>query len=121
MAVKRYKKDPRSTSERDADAAVLVGFDGGKMLRVSAADEDRAIREVERRREERRDLVALLGRELGVLRRAHGLSQESVARALGTNKSNISRIESGRYGGLTIERFIAVLEAFDALGKRSAA
>ena len=54
---------------------------------------------------------------LRTVRKAHGLSQEAVARAVGTNKSNISRIESGRHGGLTVERFIAVLEAFDALGR----
>jgi len=59
---------------------------------------------------------------IGVLRRAHGLTQDQLARAVGTAKSNISRLESGGYGGLTVERFIAVLDAFNALerGRRSA-
>ena len=121
MAIRRYKKDPRSTGERRADDELLREFEGGATLKVSAADELRAVEHVVRRRDERRDLVALLGRELGVLRRAHGLSQEAVANVVGTNKSNISRLESGRYGGLTIERFIAVLEAFDALGRQRSA
>ncbi|MSP63460.1 MAG: XRE family transcriptional regulator [Myxococcales bacterium] len=47
------------------------------------------------------------------------LTQDQVADAVGTKKSNISRLESGRYGGLTIERFIALLDAFQALGRRS--
>jgi transcriptional regulator with XRE-family HTH domain len=63
--------------------------------------------------------VASLGKELGVLRRAHGLTQDQVAVALGTKKSNISRLESGQYGGLTIEYFMAVLDAFRALGEAS--
>ena len=121
MAVKRYKKDPRSVDQARADDAVLRGFEQGELLQVSAVAQKRAMLEVKRRRDQRRDLVALLGKELGVLRRAHGLSQESVARAMGTNKSNISRLESGRHGGLTVERFIAVLEAFDALGRRRSA
>lgn len=90
-------------------------FEHGEFLRVEPAAEREAIEHVEGRHRARRELVATLGKELGVLRRAHGLTQEQVARAVGTNKSNISRLESGRYGGLTVERFIAVLDAFQAL------
>ena len=116
MTIRRYKKDPRTATQKRADREVLRAVESGAFLRVSTAVERAAIEHVRGRREERRDVVATLGRELGVLRRAHGLTQEEVARAVGTNKSNISRIESGRYGGLTIERFIALLEAFQALG-----
>lgn len=121
MAIKRIRKDPRSAAEQRADKDLLRSFERGKVLQVQAGVVDKAVEHVLGRRADRRDLVALLGRELGVLRRAHGLSQEAVAHAVGTNKSNISRLESGRYGGLTVERFIAVLEAFDALGRQRSA
>jgi transcriptional regulator with XRE-family HTH domain len=74
---------------------------------------------VQRRYQARRETVAALGKELGVLRRAHGLSQDQVAIAMGTKKSNISRLESGRYGGLTIEYFMAMIDAFRALDRAS--
>lgn len=116
MPVRRYRKDPRTAAQRRADEAVLQGFERGELLAVDPALEREAIDFVERRHQARRDLVATLGQELGVLRRSHGLTQDQVARAVGTHKSNISRLESGRYGGLTIERFIAVLDAFQVLG-----
>jgi transcriptional regulator with XRE-family HTH domain len=47
------------------------------------------------------------------------LTQDQVAVALGTKKSNISRLESGHYGGLTIEYFMAVIDAFRALDQAS--
>ena len=118
MAVRRYKKDPRSREERAADEEVLQGFERGEFLDVDQAVDRAAVEHVQRRYRLRRELVATLGKELGVLRRAHGLTQEQVAQVVGTNKSNISRLESGRYGGLTVERFIAVLDAFQALGNR---
>lgn len=121
MALRRYRKDPRSRSEQSADEDMLRKFERAEVLRVEPRVEREAVELVMRRRGDRRELVALLGRELGVLRRAHGLSQEQVARVVGTNKSNISRLESGRYGGLTVERFIAVLEAFEALSRRRSA
>jgi DNA-binding XRE family transcriptional regulator len=117
MAVQHYRSDPRSEVDRRADEEVLRRFESGEILQVDGALEQQAMAYVQRRREDRRHLVATLGRELGVLRKAHGLTQETVARAVGTNKSNISRLESGRYGGLTVERFIAVLDAFDALAR----
>lgn len=116
MPVQHYRKDPRTEDQRRADQAVLRGFEHGEILAVEPAAEQEAIDYVERRYQARRELVATLGQELGVLRRAHGLTQDQVARAVGTNKSNISRLESGRYGGLTVERFIAVLDAFQVLG-----
>ena len=116
MTVRRYRKDPRDRDQRAADEEVLRRFEAGKFLRASQIAERSAMEHIQRRNRSRRDLVATLGKELGVLRRAHGLTQAQVASALGTNKSNICRLESGRYGGLTVERLIAVLEAFQALG-----
>jgi transcriptional regulator with XRE-family HTH domain len=119
MAVRYYRKDPRSGEEKRADDELLRRFRKGEVLQVAPASEREAIDYVQRRHQMRRDLVAALGKELGVLRRAHGLTQEEVACAVGTAKSNISRLESGRYGGLTVERFVAVLDAFEALGRRA--
>jgi len=121
MTVRRYRRDPRDSDARASDEEVLRRFERGEFLHVDQAAERRAVEHVQRRYALRRELVATLGKELGVLRRAHGLTQEQVARAVGTHKSNISRLESGRYGGLTVERFIAVVDAFRALGDRAEA
>ena len=120
MSVRHYRKDLRETAERRADEKVLQLFSRGKFLAVDPEIERDAVDYVQRRYQARRETVASLGKELGVLRRAHGLTQEQVALALGTKKNNISRLESGQYGGLTIEYFIAVLDAFRALGDRTA-
>jgi DNA-binding XRE family transcriptional regulator len=117
MAIRHYRRDPRTSAEKQADEDVRRRFERGEFLAVDPSIEKQALEYVQRRYEARRDIVATLGKEIGVLRRAHGLTQDQLARAAGTAKSNISRLESGRYGGLTVERFIAVLDAFDALGK----
>lgn len=119
MTIRRYKKDSRRPEDRSADEEVLRQFEKGEFLDVDPNAEQQAVEHVGRRYEARRQLVAMLGKELGILRRAHGLTQEQVAHAVGTNKSNISRLESGRYGGLTVERLMAVLEAFEALSDDS--
>ena len=117
MSVRHYRKDPREAAERRADEKVLQLFSRRKFLAVEPGIERDAVDHVQRRYQARRETVASLGKELGVLRRAHGLTQEQVALALGTQKGNITRIESGQYGGLTIEYFIALLDAFRALGE----
>ena len=38
-----------------------------------------------------------VARQLKEMRRAQGMTQESLAELVGTKKSNISRLESGRY------------------------
>src|SRR6266568_277022 len=101
MPVRRYRKDPRTGAEQRADESVRRLFERGDFLEVNAVAEREAVDHVQRRYQARRETVASLGKELGVLRRAHGLTQDQVAVALGTKKSNISRLESGRYGGLT--------------------
>ena len=119
MTVRRYRRDPRTVTERRADESVRRLFEQGKLLEVGGVVEREAIDDVQRRYQARRETVATLGKELGVLRRAHGLTQDQVAVALGTKKSNISRLESGHYGGLTIEYFMAVIDAFRALDEAS--
>ena len=119
MSVRRYRHDPRTAAEKRADASALRLFQQGDFLSVDRTVERDAMAHVQRRYQARRETVASLGKELGILRRAHGLTQEQVAVALGTQKSNISRLESGQYGGLTIEYFIAVLDAFRVLGQAS--
>ena len=119
MTVRRYRRDPRTVTERWADESVRRLFEWGKLLEVGGVVEREAIDHVQRRYQARRETVATLGKELGVLRRAHGLTQDQLAVALGTKKSNISRLESGHYGGLTIEYFMAVIDAFRALDEAS--
>jgi DNA-binding XRE family transcriptional regulator len=106
--------------ERVADDRARRLFERGEFLEVDPRAEREAIEDVRRRYQARRETVASLGKELGVLRRAHGLTQEQVAATLGTKKSNISRLESGRYGGLTIEYFMAVIDVFRVLETTSA-
>jgi len=121
MPIRRYRKDPRTVAERESDNEVLELFEQGDFLGVDPTAEREAIDQVQSRHQARRETVAALGKELGILRRAHGFTQEQVALVLGTKKSNISRLESGQYGGLTIEYFMAVIDAFRALeGARSA-
>jgi len=115
MPVRHYRKDPRSAEQQRADERVLRLFERGSFLKVDPAVERAAADHVQSRYQARRQTVATLGKELGVLRRAHGLTQEQVALALKTKKSNVSRLESGQYGGLTIEYFLAVLDAFRTL------
>jgi DNA-binding transcriptional regulator YiaG len=115
VPIRRYRKDPRATAERNADEKALRRFERGEFLKVDPRIEQEAVIHVESRHQARRETVATFGKELGILRRAHGLTQEQVAFALGTKKSNVSRLESGQYGGLTIEYFLAVLDAFRTL------
>lgn len=106
-------------AEKRADGSVRHLFERGQLLGVDPDVEREAVEHVQRRYQARRETVASLGKELGVLRRAHGLTQDQVAVALGTKKSNISRLESGQYGGLTIEYFMAIIDAFRALAEAS--
>ena len=115
MPIRRFKQDPRTNAQRRADEQVYSQFERGEFLRIQASTERRAVEAVTQRQEERRRLVATLGVRLGLLRRANALTQPQLARVLGTSKSNISRLESGRDSGLTVERFIAVEDAIRSL------
>lgn len=115
MAIKKRQRDPRTEAERRADEEVLTKFESGKFLAIAPKREAEAIKRIERAYETRRRVAATLGTQLGILRRGRGMSQEQLARMVGTKKSNISRLESGRYGGLSIERFLAVLQTLSEL------
>jgi DNA-binding XRE family transcriptional regulator len=121
MPIRRYLNDPRTEAQRRADEELLAAFERGDVLRVPGSVERAAIEALSRRRAERRQFAASLGVRLGLFRRAHGISQQQLARVLGSTKSNISRLESGRDGGLTVERFIAVEEAVRLLAGRTVA
>ena len=118
MPIRRYRRDPRSGPQRRADEQALANFERGEFLRVEPSIEKAAIDFVTRRRTERRTFAASLGVRLGLLRNAHGLSQQQLARVLGTSKSNVSRLERGRDGGLTVERLVAVEDAIRSLAGR---
>ena len=115
MPIRRYTKDPRTRAQRRADEQVLGLVESGDFLRVKASTERMAVETVSRGQEERRQLAASLGVRLGLLRRAHGLTQQQLAHVLGTRKGNISRLERGRDRGLTVERLIAVEDAIRSL------
>jgi transcriptional regulator with XRE-family HTH domain len=53
------------------------------------------------------------------LRRTFGLTQEEVARAIGTSKPNVCAVERGRAPGISLERFLALLEALGAQAPRA--
>ncbi len=114
MAIIRRQKDPRTVAQRRADERLLGRFERGEALTVSSKALGDAIRRVRRRNAERRREVARLGMEIAELRRTFGLSQEEIARAIGTSKPNISALERGRAPGISLERFLAVLEAIGA-------
>ena len=80
MPIRRYRRDPRSRSQRRADEEALQGFERGEFLRVSPSIERAAIEFVTRRQAERRTFAAQLGVRLGLLRRIHGISQQQLAR-----------------------------------------
>ena len=115
MPIRRTPRDPRSEAQRRADEEALVLFERGEFLKVAPAAERAAIDFVTRRQAERRQFAASLGVRLGLMRRARGISQPQLARVLGTSKSNVSRLERGRDGGLTVERLLAVEDAIRSL------
>ena len=118
MPIRSYRRDPRSEAQRRADEEALAFFERGDFLRVAPSVERAAIEFVTRRQAERRQFAAGLGVRLGLLRRVSGISQQQLARVLGTTKSNISRLESGRDGGFTVERLVAVEDAIRSLAGR---
>jgi transcriptional regulator with XRE-family HTH domain len=87
---------------------------------VPRKDMHAAVRRVRRRNAQRRQEVARLGMQIAELRRMFGLSQEEIARAIGTSKPNISALERGRAPGISLERFLAVLEALGARPRQRA-
>ena len=118
MTIVRRHKDPRTADQRRADERFLARFERGATLTVSRKAVDAAARRIHKRNAERRQEVARLGMEIAELRRTFGLTQEEIARAIGTSKPNICALERGRAPGISLERFLAVLET---LGVRTGA
>jgi len=110
MTIMRGRKDPRTRAERLADRKMLARIEQGSALVVSPSVLEAAARRIRGRNAERRREVARLGEELAELRRAFGLTQDEIARAIGTSKPNISALERGRAPGISLERFLAVIE-----------
>lgn len=111
MTIIRKGKDPRSPRQRAVDQEMLDRFETGAAFRVPAEEAEAAARQVLARYQERRREVSRLGPEIAEYRRLFGITQEDVARAIGTSKPNICAIEKGRAPGITLERFLAILEA----------
>ena len=114
MAIIRGRKDPRTIAQRLADERLLGRFERGEALVVARKKMVDAARRVRRRNAERRKEVARLGMEIAELRRTFGLSQAEIARSIGTSSPNLSALERGRAPGITLERFLAVVEALGA-------
>lgn len=114
MTILQGRKDPRTPEERRADEEMLARIERGEALAVSPDVLEAAARRIRERNAERRREVARLGMEIAELRRSFGLTQEEVARAIGTSKPNISALERGRAPGISLERFMAVIETLRA-------
>lgn len=106
MGIKR--NDPRTEDQKKADEKLRAALENGTCPRASDSDRKKAIQLIERKKEARQE-AAKLGIELVALRRCFGITQKELAGAIGTQHSDISRIERGDYGGLTIERFLLIL------------
>jgi DNA-binding XRE family transcriptional regulator len=114
MTIVRRHKDPRTAEQRRADERLLARFERGQALTVSSKAINGAARRIRARNAERRREVARLGMEIAELRRTVGLTQEEIALAIGTSKPNICALERGRAPGISLERFLAVLETLGA-------
>lgn len=102
--------DPRTPAQRAADADVQRALDRGTFPQWPVQAREAAI-DLARKKKDARRIAAALGLGLSALRRCVGLSQEDVAHRVGTQRTAISRLESGRYGGITVEKFLLVLDA----------
>jgi transcriptional regulator with XRE-family HTH domain len=111
MSIRREPQDPCTDAQRQADADVQAAF-----AHAPLASETRtaALAQARARKEHARARAAQVGEVLGQLRRLAGLTQAEVAAAVGTQRTDLSRLESGRYGGLSVERVVAILDVLEA-------
>lgn len=110
MTTRDIDKDPRTPDQRRADEEVLRAFEDGEFLNIPQSARTEAIEKL-RAKNMARQQAAELGATLGKIRRIVGITQEELALSMGTQKSNISRLESGRYGGLSIETVLSLCSA----------
>ena len=105
--------DKRTTVQKQQDEEVQKALENGSFSRLTPEDRHQS-RERARLTKEARRQAETIGIELAQLRRCAGLTQDQLARIIGTQRTAISRLESGRYGGLTVERHVAILSAISA-------
>jgi DNA-binding XRE family transcriptional regulator len=113
MAILKLDQDPRTKQQIQADAEVLNLVENGEFF-----DSDKRLAGIElikRKRLAAREKAAQLGQALGQIRDFLGITQEALASAIGSNKTSISRLESGRYGGISVEVVLSICNAFSEL------
>jgi transcriptional regulator with XRE-family HTH domain len=52
-----------------------------------------------------------MGAGIKAMRLSLGMTQDELARSISTHRSDISRLESGRFGGMTIARLLLIVDA----------
>lgn len=114
MPIRELDHDPRTQAQMKADEEVLALFEAGKFFdpakRQAAIEKKKAFREVARAR------AAELGKALGHVRDFLGVTQEALAAAIGSNRTYVSRLESGVQGGVSVEMVLAICHALGELG-----
>ena len=85
-----------------------------KAQELSKEDQLKAVRK------DIKEYVGVLGRRLGEVRKKIGYSQKVIAERMGVKRSQVSRIDSGKYGGLTVQMFLRYWQAlFGMIGQVS--
>ena len=103
-------EDPRTPEEKLQDEKVQQAIQDGTFFLLTPEERRQSIARARLKKEARKKAEAI-GQDLARLRREANMTQEQLAKLIGTKRTDISRLESGRYGGLTIERFLAIIDA----------
>ena len=106
----QHDRDRRTSAERRRDATVERAIEAGTFSRLTAGDR-RQSRDRARLRKAARASAERLGLAIGDLRRSAGIPQARLAQLIGTQRTDLSRLESGRYGGVTVDRLNALVMA----------
>ena len=106
-------RDPRTARQRAADASALLAFERGELLAVPRKKLADAVVSA-RERSHILAEVRMAAGELGRLRRQWGITQEQLARAIGSHKTDISRAESGRHAP-SLRRLLLTVRAIEQL------
>jgi DNA-binding XRE family transcriptional regulator len=95
---KRYKKDPRTPEQKAADDEMRLRYE-----RKFLAEE----------------FSKFIASAFGDFRRRHNITQQELADVIGSNKTFVSRFESGRYSGLTIKKAVEIFLALEQLRQKN--